>query len=132
MIGPNECEHLTVEIVEEIHNAAIQRFGGASELRSRELLESAVAAPQVVFGGESPFADIIDVGAAYLYYLCSNRPFIDGNKRTALGACIVFLKLNGVKLLPDSKDWEKLTLDVEARRLDREETTERLRELIVP
>jgi death-on-curing protein len=62
-------------------------------VREPALLESAVAAPQATFGGQSVFADLIEVAAAYLFYLCKNHPFIDGSKRAALGACIVFLRL---------------------------------------
>ena len=130
MSGQNDCFHLSIETVEKIHAASIARFGGAPELRTRDLLESAVSAPQAAFGGESVFSDLIDVAAAYLFYLCSNHPFVDGNNRTALGACIVFLKLNGAAPTPDSDEWESLTLDVAAGKLDREQTTERLRELV--
>ena len=126
----NECVHLSVETVLKIHEESIRKFGGASELRSRDLLESAVAAPQASFEGESVFADVIEIGAAYLFYLCSNHPFVDGNKRTALGACIVFLKLNGAQLAADSVKWERLTLDVAAGRIERDTTVVRLRELI--
>jgi death-on-curing protein len=119
-----------VDIVLRIHGASIGRFGGAPELRSRELLESAVAAPQAGFGGEPVFSDLVEIAAAYLFYLCSNRPFVDGNKRTALGACLVFLKLNGATPFPDSPQWEALTLDVAAGRIGREEATRRLRELV--
>lgn len=128
--GPDTCFHLTVEIVEEIHAAAISRFGGSTGLRERALLESAVAAPQATYGGESVYADLAEVGAAYLFYLCRNHPFVDGNKRAALGACLVFLRLNGVATAADGPEWEQLTLDVAASRLDRDATTARLRELL--
>lgn len=130
MRGIDDCYHLSVEMVLKIHEESIRRFGGAPELRSRDLLESAVAAPQAAFGGASVFSDLIEVAAAYLFYLCSNHPFVDGNKRTALGACLVFLKLNGAKPAPDSDDWEALTLDVAGGRIDRATTTARLRELV--
>lgn len=126
---PNDCFHLTAEIVGEIHNNVIERFGGSEGLRDLALLESAVAAPQASVGGQSPFADLVEVAAAYLFYLCRNHPFIDGNKRTALGACLVFLRLNGVEPPPDSPAWEKLTLAVAASELDRGQTTSRLRQI---
>ena len=72
---------------------------------------------------------MIEVAAAYLFYLCRNHPFIDGNMRVALGACIVFLRVNGVKPQVDGPAWESLTLDVAASRLDRDQTTDRLRGL---
>lgn len=126
----NNCLHLTVDIVLEIHAEAISQFGGSEGLRDRALLESAIAAPQASFGGESPFSDVVEVAASYLYYLCSNHPFIDGNKRVALGSCLVFLQLNGLKPSPDSDEWENLTLAVAASVLSRDEVTERLRRLI--
>lgn len=130
MKGPQDCYHLSVDTVLRIHEATIRRFGGTSELRSRDLLESAVAAPQAGIGGESVFADLVEIAAAYLFYLCSNHPFVDGNKRTALGACLVFLKLNGATPRPDSPAWEALALDVAAGKTGRDETTLRLRALV--
>ncbi|MFZ9932636.1 MAG: type II toxin-antitoxin system death-on-curing family toxin [Chthoniobacterales bacterium] len=122
--------HLTVEVVREIHAEAISAFGGSHGIRDQALLESAVAAPQASFGGRSPYADIIEVAAAYLFYLCRNHPFIDGNKRTALGACLVFLRLNGAEPKPDGAEWEELTLAVAASVIDRDEATDRLRKLV--
>lgn len=129
-IKPEEFFHLTVEIVREIHAEALSQFGGSDGIREPSLLESAVAAPQATFGGVSPFADLTEIAAAYLFYICRNHAFIDGNKRTALGACIVFLRLNGVATKPDSTAWESLTMDVAAAKIDREETTKRLRGLL--
>lgn len=87
-------------------------------------------ATQASFGGTSVFSDVIEIAAAYLYRLCANHPFIDGNKRTALAACLVFLKLNGVSTPPDSPAWETLTLDIAASDLDRQQATIRLREIL--
>jgi death-on-curing protein len=129
-VTPENCFHLTVEIVREIHAAAIASFGGSDGVREMALLESAVAAPQASFGGKSPYQDVPEVAAAYLFYLCRNHPFVDGNKRAALGACLVFLRLNGVEPKEDGPDWEQLTLDVASGALDREQTTARLRKLL--
>jgi death-on-curing protein len=128
--APDSCIHLTVDIVKEIHGAVLDAFGGAGGIRDEGLRHSAVAAPQATFGGQSPFADLVEVAAAYLFYLCSNHPFLDGNKRTAMTAAIVFLRLNGVEPAPDSGKWEQLVLDVAASRLDRDGTTKRLRTLL--
>ena len=126
----NPFHHLTVEVVQEIHAEAIGQFGGSAGIRELALLESAVAAPQAGFGGESAYADIVEVAAAYLFFLCRNHPFVDGNKRAALGSCIVFLRLNGLEPQSDSQAWEDLTLDVAASRIDREQATTRLRSLL--
>ena len=102
-------------------------------IRDEALLESAVAAPQATMMGQPLIQDPIEVAASYLFYLCRNHPFVDGNKRVGLATCLVFLSENG--LLPsealDADTWERLTLDVAASRLDRIETAQRLRTLLV-
>jgi len=129
-VTPENCFHLTVEIAREIHAKAVAMFGGSDGIREMALLESAVAAPQATFGGKSPYRDLAEAAAAYLFYLCRNHPFIDGNKRAALGACIVFLRLNGIEPRPDRPDWEELTLALASGGFDRDQTTECLRKLI--
>lgn len=127
---PENCFHLTVDIAREIHTEAITRFGGSDGVREMTLLESGVAAPQASFGGKSPYADLAEVAAAYLFYLCKNHPFIDDNKWAALGACIVFLRINGIEPKADGPEWEELTLAVAESAIDRDETTQRLRKLL--
>lgn len=126
----DDCVHLTVEIVKQIHAEVISAFGGLQGVRDEGLLSSAVAAPQATFGGKSPYADPVEVSAAYLYYLCRNHAFNDGNKRVAMTAAIVFLRLNGIQPAPDGDAWEALLLDVAASRMERDETTARLRALV--
>ena len=127
---PDDCFHLNIDIVRQIHKEAIKQFGGLNGVRDENLLTSAVLTPQSSFGGKSPYADVIEVAAAYLFYICKNHPFRDGNKRTAMIAAIVFLRLNGIEPSPDSADWEKLIIDVAGSQLDREMTTRRLRKLL--
>ena len=127
---PDNCFHLSVEIVHQIHREALAKFGGLGGVRDENLIISAVLTPQSTFGGKSPYADIIEIAAAYLFYLCRNHPFLDGNKRTAMMAAIVFLRLNGLETKPDSAVWEKLMLDVASSKLDRDATTRRLRKLV--
>lgn len=125
-------KHPTVEAVIAIHEQVLAAHGGATGIRSRELLESAIAAPQATMMGASLISEPIEIAAAYLFYLCSNHPFVDGNKRVALAACLVFLSENG--LLPnetlDPDEWENLTLAVAAGLLNREEITATLRKLL--
>ena len=125
--------HPSVSAVKAIHAEVLAAHGGMQGLRDEALLESAVAAPQATMFGKPLIADPIDVAAAYLFYLCRNHAFLDGNKRAALATCLVFLSENG--LLPsetlDADAWERLTLEVAASRLDRIKTTGRLRELLI-
>jgi death on curing protein len=127
---PDDCFHLTTEVVREIHAEVLKLFGGMRGVRDENLLASAVLTPQSSSGGKSPYTDIVDVAAAYLFYLCRNHPFLDGNKRTAMMAAIVFLRLNGIDPAPDNDEWEKLMLEVADGKLDRDATTRRPRKLL--
>jgi len=125
-------KHLTVEAVKAIHREVLAAHGGAVGIRDETLLESAVAAPQASMMGQSLISDPLEIAAAYLFYISRNHPFLDGNKRTALAACLVFLENNG--LFPDRKlpinDWEQFVLDVASSKINRDETTRRLRKLL--
>jgi death-on-curing protein len=125
--------HPTVEAVKAIHREVLQAHGGSAGIRDEGLLDSAVAAPQATMMGKPMFSEPVEVAAAYLFYLCRNHPFIDGNKRTALATCLVFLSENGLlsKEKLDTDVWEQLVLDVAASRIDREETTKRLAKVLV-
>jgi death on curing protein len=124
--------HPTVEAVKAIHREVLQAHGGSAGIRDEGLLDSAVAAPQATMMGKPMFREPVEVAAAYLFYLCRNHPFIDGNKRTALATCLIFLSENGYlsqeKL--DVNAWEQLVLDVAASQIDREETTKRLAKVL--
>lgn len=127
-----EWKHFTADAVRAIHAQVLAAHGGGDGLRDMALLESAVAAPQATWGGEPIMSDPHEIAAAYLFYLCRNHPFVDGNKRVALATCLTFLEQNGlwdVRALPVD-DWEQLTLDVAGSRLDRDQTTKRLKALV--
>lgn len=90
----SEPEWLEIEIVLDIHDAQLGLFGGAEGLRDRGLLESALARPLNKYSyGET---DLAVLAAAYGFGIARNHPFIDGNKRSAFAAIIVFLGLNGI------------------------------------
>ena len=130
-----EFQHLSAEAVLRIHNKVLEAHGGSLGVGDMALLESAVAAPQASFGGQPLITDGVEIAAAYLFYLCRNHAFVDGNKRTALAACLVFLESNSLSPVSfeparEVDAWEALVLDVAASKLDREETTARLRTLI--
>ena len=125
-------KHPTVDAVIAIHSEVLTAHGGRPGMRSRALLESAVAAPQASMMGALMISDPIEIAAAYLFYLCSNNPFVDGNKRAALATCLVFLSQNNLlreeTLAVD--DWESLTLAVASGSISREDATQTLRSLL--
>jgi death on curing protein len=122
--------HLTLDVILKIHTEATTRFGGLDFIREMSLLESTIEALHSTFADQEPSMDVIEMGAAYLFYMSKNHLFVDGNKRTALGACITFLRLNGVRTKSDSPEWERLVKAVASSRMNRAEATRALRELI--
>ena len=103
---------LTVDQVLAIHRRMIDEFGGVVDLRDRGLLESAVAMPAARFGGAFLHVTIPAMAAAYLFHLCRNHAFVDGNKWVALAAAETFLLLNEHELQADNDELEKLTMGV--------------------
>ena len=93
--------YLTVAEVLEIN---AQVMGGKHVLRDRGLLESAVARPQASAFGADAYPDLAAKAAALLHSLVLNHPFIDGNKRTAVLATLVFLDLNGYVVRWDQRE----------------------------
>ncbi|MFN0051374.1 MAG: type II toxin-antitoxin system death-on-curing family toxin [Planctomycetales bacterium] len=103
---------LSVDQVLRIHDRGIAEHGGSPLLRDRGLLESAVSMPMAQFGGEFLHDGIPAMAAAYLYHLCKNHAFADGNKRVAVAAAETFVLLNSCKLVATDAELERLTLGV--------------------
>jgi death-on-curing protein len=98
---------LTRDQILRMHTEQIAAFGGdpaALSERGKGLLDSALAQPEASWGGEwlNPYP--FGMATAYLYSICQNHPFEDGNKRVALDVCLSFLLLNGYECTaePDS------------------------------
>lgn len=107
--------------VVDIHRRMIRDFGGAPQVREQGLLESAVMLPSARFGGEFLHAGLPAMAAAYLFHICRNHPFVDGNKRTALASAEIFLLLNGYTLAADDAELETLTMGVASGSISKEE-----------
>jgi death on curing protein len=67
--SPIKPEFLTVDDVLELHTGQTARYGGATGLRDRALLESALAQPMASFGGSWLHPDLWTMAAAYLFHL---------------------------------------------------------------
>ncbi len=86
---------LSVDEVLSFHDDQLRLFGGSAGIRDRGVLESAVAMPSATFDGILLHATVFEMAAAYAFHIAEGQPFVDGNKRTALNAALVFLDLNG-------------------------------------
>src|SRR5258706_12026774 len=90
---------LTAELAFAGHERQLAEHGGLSGVKDEGLLDSAIARPLNKHGyGEN---DLSPLAAAYAFRIARNRPFDDGNKRTAWVMAPLFLRLNGVALLFD-------------------------------
>lgn len=114
---------LSTDEVLVIHLRMIAEFGGGTGLRDRNLLESAVNMPQAQFGGEFLHDGLTGMAAAYLFHLCKNHPFVDGNKRVALASAVQFVFLNERVLVAGKKVVEELTLGVADGSISKAEVT---------
>jgi death-on-curing protein len=110
---------LSLDEVLEIHEEQIERYGGAHGLRDTGGLESAVATPQATFGGEFLHTSIPAMAAAYLFHLCQNHAFIDGNKRVGANAAITFLLINSWEPPFDEAELVDLVLSVASGQLSK-------------
>ncbi len=119
---------LSVDDVLAIHEDTIASEGGPAGIQDPGLLESAVLMPQQQFGGEYLHAGLPAMAAAYLFHIAQNHAFHDGNKRTAALSALIFLEVNGVKLLPEPDALERTTLAVAASRCGKQELTQWMRQ----
>jgi len=98
----NEPVWVTEEDCLSFHDKLLARFGGASGVRDKGLLLSALARPQHVFAYEK--SSLFDLAAAYAHGIVKNHPFIDGNKRSGFLAATLFLEANGIRFNGDERD----------------------------
>ncbi|MFT3745101.1 MAG: type II toxin-antitoxin system death-on-curing family toxin [Pyrinomonadaceae bacterium] len=115
-----DANFLTVDDVLIIHEEQLLAFGGLNGIRDRSLLESAVMTPQASFFGEYLHGFPFEMAAAYAFHIAENQPFLDGNKRTALSAAMVFLKDHGYDF-PDEDDLTlyRAMISISERTLDK-------------
>ena len=122
---------LTLSEVLEVHRQVMAQSGGAEGLLHLPALESALAPPQMTFGGAELYPTLVDQAAALGYTLIKNHPFLDGNKRTGHAAMEVFLVLNGSEIRAPVDEQEHVMLQVAANEIDREAFTTWLRTHVV-
>jgi death-on-curing protein len=113
-------EYLSLKQVLELHGLQMARFGGSPGLRDQGALESAVARPQMTFGGEDLYPDIPAKAAALMHSLVMNHPFVDGNKRVGAHGALLFLIANRLQLGFAPPELAEITLAVAKGQLSAE------------
>jgi death-on-curing protein len=121
---------LDLDRVLRTHRSLIERYGGAEGLRDVGLLHSAIAMPQMSFGGDFLHKDLFEMAAAYLYHIVQNHPFLDGNKRTGAAVAIIFLAINGIELEADEEGLVEITLAVAEGKAGKQEIADFFRRIV--
>lgn len=113
--------YLTLTEVLELHRRIVKQSGGAEGVRELGGIQSALAQPQMTFGGDDLYPTIESKATAICFSLVMNHPFVDGNKRIGHAAMETFLVLNGFELSADIDDAEQVILRLAAGQLTRDE-----------
>ena len=103
---------LTKEQVLLLHKAIFERYGGSYGVRDEGLLDSALEAPFMTFGGEDLYPDELEKIVRFGFGLVSNHPFHDGNKRIGALVLLTLLELNGYKIDATDKEFSDIIYDV--------------------
>ncbi len=112
---------LTLAEILLLQQRQVELYGGSPGVRDLRLLESALAQPEASFGGEWLHKNLFEMASAYAYHLCQNHPFVDGNKRTALAAALVFLEINRIEILDPRQKLLEAMLKMADSKMDKKE-----------
>jgi death-on-curing protein len=117
---------LDVDEVIDMHAEQLAIFGGPEGVRDRGLLESAILRPvnQWHYGQ----TDMAALAAAYAFGLARNHAFVDGNKRIAFQAMMVFLRSNDIAFTPDPAHATAIILSLAAGEVNEDGLTRWIRD----
>ncbi len=105
-------EYLTRDNIILLNRKTIKRHGGnfipLFNFLNEPPLGYLIDAVQAEMFDAPLYPEIHDKAGLYMYNIISNHIFQDGNKRTGLGAALLFLNLNGYYLV---ENLEKISVD---------------------
>ena len=126
----NKWRWIDRSVLIAVHEMQLAEHGGGVGLRDANLLESALSRPLNLAAYGEP--DVCALAAAYGYGISRNHAFIDGNKRTALVATELFLRLNGWRLIISDADCVHTMLNLAAGELSEDDFAAWLRSHVAP
>jgi death on curing protein len=124
--------YLTLAELLQLHRRVIEMSGGSHGMRDIGLIQSALAQPQMTFGGVDLYPTLPEKAAALSFSIIKNHPFVDGNKRAGHAAMATFLMLNGCDLIGPVDEQEAVILAVASGEMNREEWTSWVQGHMVP
>lgn len=116
-----EPNWITKEECLAFHSMLIANFGGGNGIRDEGKLDAALNRPKQQYHYEA--ADLLQLAATYASGIVTGHPFIDGNKRTGLLACQLFVESNGYRFEASEEEAAIQILALADCRLSDEELT---------
>ena len=110
---------LTIVHIKDFHSEQLVMFGGGDGTRDEGLLESALMRPQNQWHYGTH--DMAVLAADYAFGIAKNHPFIDGNKRVAFAAMMVFLRINDIPFKPVPVEATAIMLSLAAGEIKEED-----------
>ena len=124
----SEPTWINLRVIQAFHDRQINEHGGLPGLRDEGLLLSALSRPENAYHCSDPKPDAAELAAAYGFgFAKKNYPFNNANKRTALIAMCLFLKLNGYDLAASPEDKYKTIIRVAASDIIEDELAQKIR-----
>ena len=124
--------YLTLQQVYRLQERALSEKGGMPGVRDAGAIESAVAQPQMSFGGKDLYPTLAEKAAALGFSLIKNHAFADANKRVGHAAMETFLVMNGCEFAADVDEQERVIFAVAGSKMERDEFTEWVKAHVVP
>jgi death-on-curing protein len=113
-----KTKYISLEEILRLHFQVIEDFGGSHGVRDEGRLKSVVQAPKQLVFGQEQYPSLFKKAAVYLRNIIGDHPFSDGNKRTAITVCGIFMSRNGSDLKAAPKDLEVFTIKVATHHLE--------------
>lgn len=98
--------NLSVERIVEIHNDIIKDFGGARGVRDLATIEN------LIYYRLNRESSVFNKASIALHTICTEHPFVDGNKRTAFVVADNLLKDCGYYIQASNEDVVEFMLKV--------------------
>ena len=126
----SEPAFLSRKIVDQLHADSLELFGGSPGVRDHGMIESALGAALNTW--HYGRGDLFDVAAAYAYHIAEAQAYLDGNKRTAIAAALVFLEYNGIRSRRDDGTLYDAMNGIAAHRMDKQQLAAVLESFLSP
>ena len=116
-------DYVTLDDVRGLHANVMRRTGFLpAPVRDLDALESAIMRPQMMVAHYEG-ADLLTQAVTLMLAISHAQAFVDGNKRTAMFAALVFLELNGCTFDGDDELLAALLEEAASRPYDEARTT---------